>query len=104
MRNVEGTHYVGFIRINIDVSDMKGDLQRNLLTKNSIEVLIEFVAAEIMPHRIVYVKLKYPVALLQMKSEQGASQFLHRAFWQITIICQNSLRESKKCVAVMGSL
>lgn len=28
MRNVEETHYVGFIRINIDMSDMKDDLRQ----------------------------------------------------------------------------
>lgn len=47
MRNVEEAHYVGFIRINIDTSDMKDDLQRNLLTGNFIEVLIEFVALKL---------------------------------------------------------
>lgn len=47
MRNVEEIYYVGFIRINIDLSDTKGDLQWNLVTRNFIEVLTEFVAPKL---------------------------------------------------------
>lgn len=38
---------MGFIGLNIDLSDTKGDLQWNLVPRNFIEVLIEFAALKL---------------------------------------------------------